>query len=240
MSNKLLKVSNLTVEFFKKVALEDITLELPPGVHAILGPNSSGKSTLLKAIASLIPIKKGEVIYDGISISKLPPKKRAQIVGYCWQNPYQGFFEDSVKREIEFILKNTNAKASEEVLEILGINKLYEKNPFRLSGGEARRVSIASIVVADQPIILLDEPFNDMDLDGYLSIVNLLSFFRKRNKTVIIALNNSMHLNLVKPDDVFVIYSGRIVEKTTLRELNDDVLEKYNIVTRKLILESAC
>lgn len=233
-----LEAREIKVKFNNKTVLDGISFSVEEGIYALVGPNSSGKSTLLKALAGLVKPTSGKVLIGGEEVQKLEPRERAKIVGYCWQNPYYGFFEDSVSREIEFVLKNTGLKGNKEILEILAVEKLMDRQPFKLSGGEARRVSIASVVVADQPVVLLDEPFNDLDLDGYISILNLLKYFKKREKTVIVALNNGAHLGLYSFDAILLLYNGKLIGQFKPEEVSDEILEKYNIVTRKMLIES--
>lgn len=233
-----LEIKGLRVRLNGKDILKEINLSLLPGLTAVIGENSSGKTTLLKTMAGLIKPFAGIVEIEGKDIFQLKPKERAKLIGYCWQNPYHGFFEESVRREVEFILKNTGAPGRKDVLEILGVEKLFEKNPFKLSGGEARRVSIASVVVADQPIILMDEPFNDMDLDGYRSLLKLIKMFRNEGKLVVIALNNAVMMNALSPDRVVLIREGKVVKEGRAEEITEEELKKNNIVTWGAIHES--
>jgi len=234
-----LEVKELSVKLNGKEVLKDISLNLFPGITALVGENSSGKTTLLKSIAGLIKPQRGDVLLDGRSILQMKPRERAKLIGYCWQNPYYGFFEENVRREVEFILRNTGLPGREEILDILGVKKLLDRNPFKLSGGEARRVSLASVLVADQPVVLMDEPFNDMDLDGYLSIFRLLNLYRREGKIVVVALNNALTLDALSPDRVVLIRKGEIVKDGRREEISEDEMERYNIVTRRALIESA-
>lgn len=231
----IMELAKVRVRLNGREVLKDVSLRFDPGITVLLGENSSGKTTLLKTAAGLIRPESGTIFIDGKDIGLMKPKERARLIGYCWQNPYSGFFEENVKREVEFILKNIGAAGRRDVLEILGIEKLMTRNPFKLSGGEARRVSIASVIVADQPIILLDEPFNEMDLDGYISILKLLNMFKNEGKTVVVALNNALTIDSIRPEKVVVLKEGKVVLAKKFGEITEDELERNNIVTRRAI-----
>jgi len=233
-----LELKEVTVVLNGKEILKDLSVSFGPGINVLLGENSSGKTTMLKTMAGLIKPSRGRILADGKDISSMGSKERAKLIGYCWQNPYHGFFEENVKREIDFILKNTGAKGREDVLDILGVKTLFEKSPFKLSGGEARRVSIASVAVADQPFLLMDEPFNDMDLDGYRQLMVLMKKFRGEGKTVVVSLNNALMFEALSPDFAVILKGGKIVRYGSANELKEEELERYNIVTRRAIVES--
>ncbi|MGC8752794.1 MAG: energy-coupling factor ABC transporter ATP-binding protein [Fervidicoccaceae archaeon] len=234
-----LEIKSLRVRLNGKDVLKDITLSLDSGLTVIIGENSSGKTTLLKTMAGLVKPSAGEVLVDGKSIHQLHARERARLIGYCWQNPYHGFFEENVKREIEFILKNTGVTGRKDYVKILGVEKLFNKNPFKLSGGEARRVSIASVVVADQPIVLMDEPFNDMDLDGYRSLRKLVEILKKEKKIIVIALNNAMMMESLSPDLIVLLRGGNVVKVGKPGEIGEKEFEENNIVTRRALIESS-
>ncbi|MHA1675998.1 MAG: energy-coupling factor ABC transporter ATP-binding protein [Candidatus Njordarchaeales archaeon] len=184
-------IQELSVSYNGQNILKNINLRIEgPGIYFIIGPNGSGKSTLLRALANLIPFE-GKIKICNKDVREFRRKELAQVLGYVWQNPLYGFFEETVEREIQFILKNIK-KPLDKVRTIsqeFNIEHLLSRSPFYLSGGEAKRVSIASVVVADQNILLLDEPESAMDLDG---LKNILNFIHQKadEKLIIIATHN--------------------------------------------------
>jgi len=228
-------VKELTVIINEKPVLDNITLSLDEGIHVVLGPNGAGKSTLLKSIACLLRPFKGEILLDGVNLCELPRAEISKRVGYCWQNPLYGFFESTVEREIYFIIKNLRIPPRKDILKILGVEKFMKRSPFELSGGEAKRVSLASILIANQPIILLDEPFEELDWSGYKALQDLLRIFRDEGKIVIIATNNPLEVEPFKPDTFVLISSGKIKSKGPWSELNDDLLKESGVIPRGYI-----
>jgi energy-coupling factor transport system ATP-binding protein len=227
-----LRVEGLTVRIGEKIVLSDVSFELDEGLHVVLGPNGAGKTTLLKSIACLLKPSSGRILIDDKDICSLPRREISKTVGYCWQNPLYGFFESTVRREIDFIVKNLGIKPREDVIKILGVEHLMEKSPFELSGGEAKRVSLASILVADQPVVLLDEPFEELDWEGMRAVETLVTKFREEGKLVVIAVNNPMLVEGLKPDSYVLVNSGTVVSFGPWHELSDEVLEANGIVPR--------
>ncbi len=220
-----LSIRNLTVKINGKQVIRNVSLEFKsPSLFFILGQNGSGKSTLLRAIANLIPFE-GEILIDGKDVREFRRKELARVVGYVWQNPLYGFFEETVEREIKFILRNLNLPEENfsEIIDFFEISHLLNRSPFTLSGGEAKRVSISSVIVADQPIILLDEPESEMDLHGLSKIIEYL----KKNaskKLIIVATHNPLIAyklrNTVKA--IYFLKDGQIIQEINPLRLEDE------------------
>jgi len=228
-----IEVSNVTVRLGGVEVLKDISLQLRRGLHVLLGRNGSGKTTLLRVIDGLIKPVRGSVKVNGMDVFKIKRKELAKIIGYVWQNPLHGFFEENVKREIEFIIKNLKIKGRNDVVEILGLEDLLDRSPFVLSGGEARLVSIASVVIADQPIILIDEPFMSLDIDGVGRVMSLLKKFRREGKLVVITTHNVLLTYILNPDTLTLMDRGVIVFHGSLDKVNDDILENAGVISRR-------
>ena len=226
-------IQELSVSYNGQNILKNINLRIEgPGIYFIIGPNGSGKSTLLRALANLIPFE-GKIKICNKDVREFKRKELAQVLGYVWQNPLYGFFEETVEREIQFILKNIK-KPLDKVRTIsqeFNIEHLLSRSPFYLSGGEAKRVSIASVVVADQNILLLDEPESAMDLDG---IKNILNFIHQKadEKLIIIATHNILIAKKLskKIRKIVFIKDGKIfsVGDASLLD-NDQLLEEIGV-----------
>jgi len=229
-----INIRNLNVKLNDREILRDINLSFQyPSLYFILGQNGSGKSTLLRAIANLIPFE-GEITINGKDIRSYKRKDLSRLVGYVWQNPLYGFFEETVEREIKFIIRNLDLREDvfEQIVNFFNINHLLHRSPFTLSGGEAKRVSISSVIVADQPILLLDEPESEMDLDGLRKIISYLRINASK-KLLIVATHNPLIAyklrDIVK--EIYLLKSGRIFSKINVSQLEDsDLLELVGIV----------
>ena len=233
------ELSNVTVRFRDREALKSVSAVFEPGVHVVLGRNGAGKTTLLRAIAGLVKFD-GDIRVLGRSIKGLSRKELSKLVGYCWQNPYYGFIEASVEDEIKAILKILGVEGDWRIAELLVPKELMGRDPFTLSGGEAKRVSIASILVADQPVWLLDEPFTYLDRDGIEAVAELIRYGRQRGKTIIVTLHEILYASLIDPDTFLVLDSGRVIAAGKWDSLSDEVLRGAGLITRGEICASLC
>ncbi|MEZ0394673.1 MAG: ABC transporter ATP-binding protein [Desulfurococcaceae archaeon] len=206
--------------------LEDVSVALGEGVHALLGPVGSGKSTLLKTVAGLLRPLGGRVLVGGVEPYSVPRRVAARLVGYAWQNPLHGFVMPTVREEVYFIVRVLGVRPNEWVVERLVPRELMERNPFTLSGGEARRVGLASVLVADQPIWLLDEPFLDLDKEGLKDVVEVIRYGVESGKAIVAAGHVEPLLTRLSPRTYMVIdRRGRSLRAYSRDEFLRDVRE---------------
>lgn len=225
-------VENVNVDYYGKAVLKNISISLPKGIHILLGSSGSGKTTLLKTIAGLVKPKEGRVLVKGIDVSRTSRRVVSSLVAYTWQNPYYGFTSASVRDEISFILKNTGRVGDWSIVERLVPRELMDRDPFTLSGGEARRVSIASVLVADQDVWLLDEPFNDLDADGVDAMTDLIIYGKSRGKTIIISSNSTVFPNKLDLSKAIVLSEGRLTYYGDYVNLDLEILGKGKVLHR--------
>ena len=151
-------------------AIRDVTLEIGTGERvALVGPNGSGKSTLLRLAAGLLRPTVGEVTLDGRDPARLRPARLASLAGFVFQDPELGFLADTVAGEISLGLDRTEAHAAGDLLERLGLRleQFGARSPYRLSGGEQRRLSVATALARRPRLLLLDEPTFGQDRRGW-------------------------------------------------------------------------
>ncbi|MEM0005775.1 MAG: ABC transporter ATP-binding protein [Ignisphaera sp.] len=225
-----IEVRNLTVRYGERSVLNGVDAEFDSGVHVVLGRNGAGKTTLLRAIAGLVEFT-GDIRVDGRSIKGLNRRELAKLIAYCWQNPFYGFIEVSVKDEVEVILRTLGVSGNRYIVDILVPKHITDRDPTTLSGGEARRVSLASILVADQPIWLLDEPFTNLDRDGIEALLKVVEYGRGRGKTIVISLHEVFYAYLLNPDTYIVIDDGKIVRSGGWNDISDDTLISTGLLT---------
>lgn len=193
----LIELKNVSVVFEKntdveKVALEDINLSFSTDERILLvGNTGSGKTTLIYLLDLLLKPSSGVILYDGVNPFEKSFEFRKKI-GVSFQIPERQFFNESVKEEIVYAAKNFSVPCSDsDILDIIkkvGLSKdILNKSPFNLSGGEQRKVAIASILIHKPEFLLFDEPTAGLDLKGMLSIRDILRNFKDENKGYIIA-----------------------------------------------------
>lgn len=215
-------------------ALLDVSLQIRRGERtALLGANGSGKSTLIRLLAALSFPLKGNIAFfgNGITPSQLDEPEFfysfRRRVGVVFQNPDIQLFNPSVFDEVAFgplQLGWPKRQIYDRVLEILvamDIEPLRDRAPHRLSGGEKKRVALASVLVLDPEVLLLDEPIAGLDPSSAAQIVALLSSWKAGTKTVITATHDLDVLEEIS-DRCCVLQAGRFVaDENPLALLHD-------------------
>ena len=177
---------------FETAALQDVSFSVEEGeIVGIIGHTGSGKSTLIQHLNGLIEPQSGKVYVDGADIwSKQNRKQIRRVrfqVGLCFQYPEYQIFEEDVYKEIAFGPKQMGLD-SEEIrrrvfhsMELVGLSRDFaEQSPFDLSGGQKRRVAIASILAMEPKVLILDEPCAGLDPRGRDQILDLIRSYRDR------------------------------------------------------------
>jgi cobalt/nickel transport system ATP-binding protein len=225
-------------------ALRGLSLEIRAGESvALLGPNGSGKSTLLRALDGLCFATRGAVSFDG---TELTPEllqsddfalSFRRSVALVFQNPDVQLFNPTVFDEVAFgpaQLEWPKAQIVERVngaLQLMAIEHLRDRPPYRLSGGEKKRVALASVIVLDPEVVLLDEPTSTLDPRSQSQLIDLLQNWKGASKTII-AATHQLEIIDDLADRAFVLEEGRVTASGATREiLSDfDLLVRANLV----------
>lgn len=162
----VIQVQNLTYRYDDGTpALNGVSLTINRGeVLAIVGPNGSGKTTLVKHFVGLLKPQEGQVIVNGLDTRTASTRQLTETVGFVFQHPEHQFVKDSVEEEIAFSLQVHGVPKEEialrlpDTLERFGLKHLVKRHPFSLSGGEKRRLSVATMLIVRPRILILDEP----------------------------------------------------------------------------------
>jgi energy-coupling factor transporter ATP-binding protein EcfA2 len=198
--------------------LKDISYSILPGDSVLLlGPNGSGKTTLLKLIMGLLKPTKGKIRIDDVDTSKASVFEISKKVSMIFQNPEKQFFAETVREELSFGLKNRGLreeeikKKVEEVAKKFGLFEYLDKSPFDLSGGEKRRLSIASIIILDPEVLIVDEPTAGLDFQYRNLMVSIIrGFLETRNKSLVVATHD-IDFGLRIANKAAVINEGKLV-----------------------------
>lgn len=174
------------------MALKEINLSVRQGEFvALIGENGAGKTTLARHLIGLLQPTAGRILLQGQDIAGLSTARLSNQVGYLFQDPDYQIFSDSVYEEVAFALKIRKVAAPEikervmAVLEELGLAAYHELHPYRLSRGQRQRVALASILVHDPPILVVDEPSTGLDYGETLDIMQLLVERNHRGTTTL-------------------------------------------------------
>ena len=206
-------------------ALKNINLKIFEGEFvAIMGRNSSGKTTLVKHFSGLLKPSKGEVYVYGVNVEKIPTAKLSEIVGFVFQNPSDHLFAETVEEEIMFGLKNLNLPEDEikrrvnYVLKVFGLEGKEKVYPRFLSGGEKQRVALASIIALQPKILVLDEPTRGMDYKLKVELMKYLDSYRKNGNTIIL-VTHDVEVVAEYADRVVLMGDGKVIVDGFKREI---------------------
>ena len=212
MSN--VKLINLTKKFGKVEVLKNINLDIKEGeIISLLGPSGCGKSTTLKIIAGILDLDDGDILFDEKSVKNVPTGKRDASIVF---QDYLLFPHMNVFENIEFGLKmkKINKKdRKEKVKELIDLVKLigYEnKYPSELSGGQQQRVAIARTLAINPKVLLLDEPFSNLDINLRNEMREFVSSLQKKLKITTILVTHDKEEALMMSDKIAVMLNGEI------------------------------
>jgi molybdopterin-binding protein len=206
--------------------LKDINLDIEEGEYfIILGPTGAGKTVLLEALAGLYPVARGDIWVDGREISKLRPEKREMGIVYQDQVLFPHLL---VKENIAFGLKLMKypkekiSKKMDDMVGLLGINHLMERDPSTLSGGEKQKVALTRALVTDPRVLLLDEPLSALDPETKEGLQGELRELHHRLKITVLHVTHDFEEAVALGSRVAVLNEGQIVQVGT----PDEVLRK--------------
>ena len=217
--------------------LKDVSFAIHKGERiAIVGKNGAGKSTLAKALCQFIKPAAGDICYRGQSIMEDSIKERAEKIGYVLQNPNQMISQTMIFDEVALGLRLRGISEQEieqRVLETLKVCGLYEFRNWPISAlsfGQKKRVTIASVLVMNPEIILLDEPTAGQDKKHYTEIMAFLNQLNKAGHTIIM-ITHDMQLMLEYSDRSIAISHGEIIADCTPVDLFSqvDILDRANL-----------
>ena len=182
-------------------ALDGVDIHIKPHEFvSIIGPSGSGKSTLMNIIGCLDTADEGTYIFDGQEISDYSEDELATIrgkkIGFVFQNSEVQLFTDSVEHEIAFGLdqlglpeEEVRAKTEQAILEF-HLEKVRERAPFHISGGEQKRTAMAAVFAMEPLVIVLDEPLSGLDEEGQDFVRGLLKKKRDAGTTLVVATHS--------------------------------------------------
>ena len=230
-SNTGLKISNLRKSYKNRVVIRDVTLNLARGeVVGLLGPNGSGKTTSFYVIAGLIKPEAGQVMIDGLDVTRLPMYRRARLgIGYLPQeiSIFRGLsVQDNILSILDISIKNWHKRRErlEELLSDFSIEHLRRAPAMALSGGERRRVEIARCLAANPLYLLLDEPFAGVDPISVGDIRNLVADLKTRGIGILITDHN-VRETLEIVDRAYILHEGKMLMSGT----PGDVVQNENV-----------
>lgn len=209
-------------------ALKGISLTINNGEFiAIMGQNGAGKTTFIKHFNGLLKPSSGSVKVDGVETTKTSVAALARNVGFVFQNPDHQLFSETVEEEIAFALKNfgfdkeTIEKRITWALNLLSLTQYRKTSPFLLSGGERKRVALASVLAWNPDTLILDEPTIGQDHDQKEKLLQFILQLQTQKKTVVMVTHDVEFVAECNPR-VLLMRNGKLVADGIARKILTD------------------
>ena len=219
----MIELRNVTKRYAEVTALDGISLKVPEGTVCVcIGPSGCGKSTTLKLVNRLLEPSSGEVLVQGRPVRDRPAVLLRREIGYVIQSV--GLFPHmTVEQNIGIVPKlfgrdsAWRRRRAHELLEMIGLDpgRYLQAYPAQLSGGEAQRIGVARALAANQPILLMDEPFGAVDpLNREVLQAEFLDLQRSLRKTILF-VTHDLDEAIRMGDSIAIMDQGRIVQHDT-------------------------
>ncbi|GAB6947066.1 energy-coupling factor transporter ATPase [Vulcanisaeta sp. JCM 16161] len=209
--------------------LKGVNLVIHDGdVVSVIGPNGSGKSTLMYLLAGIYKPSSGRIQIFNYDSTKLVGRDRIRLIGYVFQDPDQMLFSSTVRGELEFTLKLAGVHGREaedrikRIVNYLGIGDLLNQSPHKLSVGQRRLVSVASVLVAEPRILILDEPTRGLDNEASTALMDLILTIKEERGMTLIMVTHNMRQVGEYSDKAFIMYDGAVAFSGTPEEVFEE------------------
>ena len=223
----LIEVSEISFSYHgQRKALDCVNLNIDAGESiAVMGPNGAGKSTLFQLFNGLLQAQHGDIHVDGklVNAKNLPEIRRK--VGMVFQDSDDQLFNSTVYHEVAYGLKNMNL-SKEEIesrvdwaLDLVGMRSFRKRSPFNLSGGEKKRIALASVLSMQPQLLVLDEPTNALDPRSARNLVALLSELNRELGMTLIFATHDANIVPYLASRVLLMNHGTIVLDGTTNEV---------------------
>lgn len=233
-SGTLVEVKNLSKVFSRGKeevrAVTDLSFVAKPGrVTGFLGPNGAGKTTSLRCLLELVTPSSGLATFNGRQYSDLenPAKLVGVSLGFTGLHPGRSAYKHLL---VYATAAGIEVKRIDEVLELVGLTNAKNRKAGSFSTGMKQRLSLATALLGDPEVLILDEPVNGLDPEGIVEIRHLLRNLAAQGKTVLLSSHVLSEVQQTV-DDVVIIAKGRKVKQCTLQELIEDTRPVIHVVT---------
>lgn len=241
----VIEMKNVTYHYplAEKAAIKNMSLQIEEGkFYGVIGANGSGKTTLCALLRGFAPSfykgeLEGEVLVDGRPTTDYEEGELSLRIGYVFQNPFNQIsgVKDTVFEEVAYGLENFGVPLDEiedrvvKAMRLTDIEKLAMKKPFELSGGQQQRMALASILVLEPGILIIDEPTSQLDPEGTESVFRIIEMLKKQQRTVVL-VEHKVDLIAEYADELVVLKDGELIRFGDKQEILSDVtLEEQGV-----------
>ncbi len=249
--SEIINVKDLTVSYDKEPVIENVTFKLnDPMITVILGPNGAGKTTLLKALMGMVKPDKGSIEIFGINPLKEPFKVR-QLVGYVPQRdkiirsiPLK--VKDVIlmglltKRKWPRILLKDDINKMNKMLELLNLDDISDKPFGQLSGGQQQKVLLARALISEPEILILDEPFNGVDIKSQSYIIEKIKSLRYTNNMTVLIVTHDINPLIDIAENLILLNKNLIAMGKPLEVLTEEILTKTYGGGKVILIQDRC
>ena len=226
-----LETEKLSLRINNRSIFDDVNLSLPRGAFAsLLGRNGAGKSQLLRCLKGLRRPTSGKILVDGVETTE---KERIRKIALVFQSAEMQIVSESVERDIAFgpvnlgLDKAEVEKRVEDAMSLMDLKEKAKERPGTLSGGELRKTAIAGVLAMKPDVIMLDEPFANLDYPSTLTVIKALVDLHEKGFTLLVVTHEAEKF-LAHTDTLLVMKEGKLVENGPSGELYEK-LPSYDI-----------
>lgn len=229
----MLQIKNISFTYIENPVIENVSFEIAKGQHiAVIGESGCGKSTLLKLLYGLYDLDNGEILYNdepilGPKFNLIPGKDYIKYLAQDFDLMPYITVEENVGKFLSNIYKEKKKVRVQELLEMVEMTEFAKVKAKYLSGGQQQRVALARVLALEPEILLLDEPFSQIDSFRKNSLRrNLFNYFKKKEITCIIATHDSTEA-LSFSDETIVLQNGKLIAKGNSKQLYENPPSYY-------------
>ena len=246
-TQNILTIKNLSFGYNKnEPVLRNVNLEFRPGkIYAILGQNGSGKSTLLHTISSILTNYEGEITVhkanESINLAEIKHNDRAKLISLVAQLNYGNSLNvyDSVllgrKPYINISPMMVDYEMTSRAIDLFNLNNLSLKSTNELSGGELQSVGIARAFAQDTPIMLLDEPTNNLDVKKQRELFGILKNLVEEKKLCVICVLHDVNHAMKYADELIFMKNGEVVKNGSKKIVTENLLNKVYDIDAEIV-----
>lgn len=239
-----LQLENLTKKFGNLLAVNNINISIEKGeLVSLVGPSGCGKTTTLKMIGGFLRPTEGRIVLDGVDITNYEPENRP--ITTVFQNyalfPHMNVYENigyGLKYRKEYT-KSEKKEKTEEIIKLVGLNEFIYQNVTKLSGGQQQRVALARALVLNPKVLLLDEPFSNLDAKLRIKMRNEIKELQEKTNITMIFVTHDQEEALSVSDRIVILNNGIIEQVGIPKEIYMNPTNKFvaDFIGRANIIE---